>query len=554
MRGVRAGEYKLYYANPLLNLTVLINSRFFCNNRQKLYKNSKSKKAMLKDGKTIRQRILSFANISAAVLLLLFVPVKSNGQNQFPRQTDATLAQSGYVPDEIIIKFKEDTDENVREEIIGMYHCSVVDKCSFTDLQLLKTAEPEQIEQMLSMYQSREEVEYAELNYYLRQFLVPNDDLYPFQWNFDNDTFGGVHLESAWDIQTGDPNVIIAVLDSGVAYEDFGIYRQAPDLAQTRFFTGYDFVNNDTHPNDDNGHGTHVTGTIAQATNNGIGVAGVAFNCSIMPVKVMNSEGFGTTFDITDGIYYATNNGANVINMSIGTDFDTRTMREAIEYAYTSGVTIVCAMGNDFEQGNPTSYPAAYNDYCIAVGATRFDQSRAHYSNTGSHLDIVAPGGDTRLDQNGDGNPDGILQQTFDDDPGVFAYFFAEGTSTATPHVSGAAALLISNGVTDPAMVREALEQTAEDIGPAGWDTQHGWGLLNIEAALNYFQTSVGVPGDINGDSIVNFEDIRLLAGQWQWIAITPLATDINGDRIVNFKDFALLAQNWNNFPQERSL
>jgi serine protease len=455
--------------------------------------------------------------------------------------------KSGHVPDEIIVKFKPDIPTESKNELIGMYNCTIVGKCSFEDLQLLKTADPEQTEQMLSIYQSHEEVEYAELNHYFRQFLIPNDELYPYQWNFYNETDSGVHLEAAWDIQTGDPNVIIAVLDSGVAYEDFDIYRLAPDLAQTRFVPGYDFVNNDAHPNDDNGHGTHVTGTIAQSTDNGIGVAGVAFNCTIMPIKVMNSEGIGTAFDITNGIYYAANNGANVINMSIGTDINTRTIRDAVQYAYNNGAIIVCAMGNDFEQGNPLFYPAAYDDYCIAVGATRFDRARAYYSNTGNHIDIVAPGGDMRVDQNGDESPDGILQQTFVDDPNDFDYYFAEGTSTAAPHVSGAAALLISNGVTDPENIREALEQTAEDLGPPNRDTQYGWGLLDIEAALKYFQATAAVTGDINGDMIVDFDDIALFAEQWQYIAITPLATDINDDYIVNFTDFALLAQNWKN-------
>ncbi len=504
---------------------------------------------MSKKEKMIRSSILRTGIKFALAVILPFVLATSSARGQNSRQPDAVLAQNGHVPDEIIIKFVPGTPTEVKNEIIGIYNCTVVGKCNFADLQLLKTAEPEQNEQMLSMYQSHEEVEYAELNHYFRQFLVPNDELYPLQWNFYNDTDGGVHLEAAWDIKTGDPNVIITVLDSGVAYEDYGIYRLAPDLAQTRFVPGYDFVNNDAHPNDDNGHGTHVTGTIAQSTNNGIGVAGVAFNCTIMPVKVMNSEGIGTTFDIADGIYYAANNGANVLNMSIGTDFNTRTIREAVQYAYNNGATIVCAMGNDFEQGNPPSYPAAYDDYCIAVGATRFDQTRAFYSNTGNHIDIVAPGGDTSVDQNGDGSPDGILQQTFVDDPNDFGYYFAAGTSSAAPHVSGAAALLISNGVTDPDMVREAIEQTVEDLGPRGWDTQYGWGLLNIEAALKYFQATAVVTGDINGDLVVDFDDIALLAGQWQYIAITPLATDINGDHIVNFTDFALLAQNWKSPP-----
>jgi len=543
---LRAGEYKLYYANQASNMIVLINKVFFERPAEIIRIRQKTMLKYVK--KTLNGILRTGVKITVAVILP-FTPVTSVAEDIFPLQHDSEEIHSGYVPGEIIVKFKPDIHPETRNKIIGMYNCTVTGKCSFSDLQLLKTAEPEQTEKMLSMYQSHEEVEYAELNHYFRQFLIPNDELYPIQWNFKNDTYGGVNLEAAWDIQTGDPNVIIAVLDSGAAYEDFGIYRLAPDLAQTRFVPGFDFVNNDTHPNDDNGHGTHVTGTIAQSTNNGIGVAGVAFNCSIMPVKVINSEGIGETFEIANGIYYATDNGANVINMSLGTDVNTRTIRDALQYAYNNGVIIVCAMGNDFEQGNPLSYPAAYDDYCIAVGATRFNKTRASYSNTGDHIDIVAPGGDTGLDQNGDGRPDGILQQTFGEEPDDFGYYFADGTSTAAPHVSGAAALLISNGVIDPDMIREALEQTSEDLGPPGWDTEYGWGLLNIEAALKYFEPTTVVPGDINGDMIVDFDDIALLAEQWQYIAITPLATDINGDHIVNFKDFALLAQNWKNPP-----
>jgi serine protease len=471
------------------------------------------------------------------VPLLLLAPAVSNAQNQ---------STASHVPDEIIVKFKPDTPEEIRNEIIGMHNCSVADTCIYADLHLLKIPESETLEKMIEMYSSHEEIEYAELNHYVRLMFVPNDDYFPLQWNFYNDVFGGIHIESAWDIQTGDPNVTIAILDSGAAYENFSIYRLAPDLAQTLFVPGYDFVNDDTHPNDDNGHGTHVTGTIAQTTNNHLGVAGIAFNCSIMPVKVIGSDGMGTNFNIADGIYFAANNGAKVINMSIGSEANSFTMRNAVRYAFNSGVTIVCAAGNDFEQGNPRIYPAAYDDYCIAVGATRFDQSRAYYSSTGNYLDIAAPGGDLRVDQNGDGEPDGILQQTFLDDPANFGYLFAEGTSMATPHVSGAAALLVSNGVTDPNMVREALEQTAEDLGPPGWDTQYGWGMLNVTAALEYFPgVTVALTGDFNADSIVDIRDIHLFASQWQWIAVTPLATDINDDRIVNFKDFALLAQNW---------
>jgi serine protease len=280
--------------------------------------------------------------------------------------------------------------------------------------------------------------------------------------------------------------VIVAVLDTGIAYEDYRGFVQAPDLAQTLFVPGYDFVNDDAHPNDDQGHGTHITGTLAQSTNNDKGVAGIAYGCSIMPVKVLGEDGVGDYFDIARAIYFATDHGARVINMSLGSPDTSTTIEEAMAYAFGQGVTIVCAAGNEFEEGNAPSYPAAYNDYCIAVGAVRYDDTRSYYSNTGSYIDVVAPGGDLLVDQNGDGYPDGILQQTFTIDPSDFGYYFFQGTSSATPHVSGVAALLVSHGVTDPNAVRVAIEGTARDVGPVGWDEQYGWGVVDAYAALLY--------------------------------------------------------------------
>jgi serine protease len=284
----------------------------------------------------------------------------------------------------------------------------------------------------------------------------------------------------------GDPNVIVAIVDTGIAYENYRGYYQAPDLAETLFVPGYDFVNGDTHPNDDHGHGTHVAGTIAQSTNNDRGVAGIAFGCSIMPIKVLGTDGSGNVFNIASGIHYAADHGARVINVSLGSPDPSTTIEQAVAYAYGKGVTVVCAAGNDYEDGSPPSYPAAYDDYCIAVGAVRFDNARAYYSNTGSYLDIVAPGGDLSVDQNGDGYPDGIVQQTFTIDPRAFNYFFFQGTSMATPHVSGVAALLVSHGAADPNAVRAAIEGSALDVGAAGWDEEYGWGVVDAHAALQY--------------------------------------------------------------------
>ena len=458
---------------------------------------------------------------------------------------DYSLTETSFGPPtwserEIIVKFKSDIPQDDENAVIRQYGCSTAGKCSFTGLRLVQIPESMTACDMVDLFGKEPIVDYAEFNYYAKISFVPDDTFYHYQWNLNNKISGGIGAESAWDIQTGDPNVIVAVLDTGIAYEDFGTFKQAPDLAGTTFVQGYYFINNDSHANDDHGHGTHVTGTIAQNTNNGAGVAGLAFGCSIMPVKVVSNEGKGSHFDIARGIYFAANNGAKVINMSLGGEGKSTTLKDAVSYAHSKGVTIVCAAGNEFLAGNPKSYPAAYDDYCIAVGATRYDEARAYYSNTGSHLDIMAPGGDLLVDQNGDGYGDGILQQTFGIDPNVFSYWFFQGTSMAAPHVSGAAALLISNGVTDPNMVKDVIQKTAKDIGPEGWDEETGWGLIDIGAAMNY-----RVLGDLSGDLLVSLDDFSLMAGEWlHHTALGPMA-DINGDGFVNFVDFAMLADKW---------
>lgn len=395
-----------------------------------------------------------------------------------------------YCSGDIIVKFADECPAGDRNWILARHGCTIAQSCEGGRFHRVRIPPEETPERMVSLLETEDAVEYAELNYYASIYFVPDDPYYyPYQWDLQNDVTGGINMEAAWDIETGDPNVIVAVLDTGIAYEDYGHFRQAPDLAQTRFVPGYDFVNDDAHPNDDQGHGTHIAGTIAQSTDNGRGVAGIAFGCSIMPVKVLAEDGIGDYFDIAQAIYFATDNGAHVINMSLGSPDASRTIQQALAFAYGRGVTIVCAAGNDFEDGNPPSYPAAYDNYCIAVGAVRYDDARAYYSNTGSYLDVAAPGGDLLADQNRDGYPDGILQQTFTVDPGTFNYYFFHGTSSAAPHVSGVAALLISRGLTDPDAVRAAIESTARDVGPAGWDAQYGWGVIDAHAALLY-----GVP------------------------------------------------------------
>jgi len=369
-----------------------------------------------------------------------------------------------HVQDEIIIKFKGDEKP----------------------FRVIKVPEGKVLEEV-GKYKKRSDIEYAEPNYIAYALMVPNDEHYHYQWHLDNPEYGGIQMEEAWDVSTGDPSVVVAIVDTGIAYEDSGKFCQAPDLAKTCFVAGYDFVNDDSHPNDDNRHGTHVAGTVGQSTNNSIGVAGGAFDTCLMPVKVLDKRGSGTYADVAEGIRWAADNGAKVINLSLGGSSADETLKGAVQYAYEKGATVIAACGND--NAGSCLYPAAYDNYVIAVGATQYDETKAPYSNYGPSLDLVAPGGNTNLDQNNDGYGDGVLQQTFKSSYKLctFNYYFFQGTSMATPHVSGVAALLIANGnAITPSEVRAALQETAEDKGISERDDTYGWGIIDAFAALGW--------------------------------------------------------------------
>ena len=314
----------------------------------------------------------------------------------------------------------------------------------------------------------------AGLNYIAHATAVPDDFYYPFQWHFT-----AVQAEAAWDISTGE-DVVVAVLDTGIATAG---NRDGVNICA---ITPLDVVNGDNDPVDGDGHGTHVSGTIAQATNNGTGVAGLAYNACILPVKVLGDNGSGGFADIADGVYYAVKNGARVINMSLGTDarFNLRNdlfMDPALEHANSQGVTVVVASGNDGSRKN-VSYPAIYPT-TIAVGATDYNDNVTRYSNKGNGLDLVAPGGDTTRDQNNDGYVDGVLQETVIN--GSWNYYFFQGTSMAAPHVAAVAALLIAADETlTPDLVYQALTTTTVDLNDTGYDKTSGYGLVQAYNAL----------------------------------------------------------------------
>lgn len=400
--------------------------------------------------------IRSYVSVMIALLLALTPLLTSAAPEVFVNDSLTRPSSAEYVPGEVVVKYH---DSNERFQVLSVPSVS----------------------RALEALQKNPNVAFAHPNYVATVDYVPNDQLYSLQWNFDGPGTGDVQAEAAWDITRGS-GVTVAVIDSGIAYTDSGRYKQAPDLAETCFVPGYDFVNNDAEPVDDNGHGTHVAGTIAQSTNNNLGTAGLASESCLMPLKAMNAQGGGTYTDIANAIYFAADNGADVINMSLSGPTSAIVLEEALAYAKNAGVTMVASSGND---NGTIGYPAAYDEYVIAVGATRYDATRAYYSNFGPELDLVAPGGDINVDQNADGYADGILQQTFGDRPNDFGYYFYQGTSMSAPHVAAAAALLVSNGnATNPDDIQSALQETATGLGASGWDDEYGHGLVNIPAAL----------------------------------------------------------------------
>jgi len=320
----------------------------------------------------------------------------------------------------------------------------------------------------------------------------PNDPLYQFQWHFDQ-----VNAEEAWKTSTG-RDVVVAVIDTGVAVKDDanrGI-KAAKDLAGTSIVDGYDFVDKSDFVFDGHGHGTHVAGTIAQTTNNKYGVAGLAYNAKIMGLRVLNSRGFGQVADIADAVRFAADNGAQVINMSLGGPLPSLVLKKAIDHAHKKGVTVVAAAGNGGRRA--PSYPAAY-DHTIAVAATQYDKNTTFYSQWGKFVDIAAPGGNTRVDQNGDDRPDGVMQQTLK--PGSLDqhdFLLYMGTSMASPHVAAGAAMVISQGVTHPDKVEAVLKKTSDASlrdrysSDKEFHERYGAGLMQVDQAVKAAELGQG--------------------------------------------------------------
>jgi thermitase len=309
--------------------------------------------------------------------------------------------------------------------------------------------------QMIDYFNNRTNIEFAEPNFILMQNEVnlPNDLLYQenYQWNLPV-----IGTEQGWDITRGNEEVAIAIVDTGVDLDH-------PDL-KNRLVKGYNLLNEGEEPDDDNGHGTHVAGIIASETNNNEGTAGMTWFNKIMPVKAMGAKGYGTTFDIANGIVWAVDHGADVINLSLGNYQPSKVLEEAVKYAYSKNVVMVSAAGND--GSNQPTYPSAYPEV-LSVAAVDYEGRRASFSNFGEYIDIAAPGV--------------YIPSTYFNKQ----YAALSGTSMAAPHVAGLAALIKSaNPELSNTQVIDIIKNSAIDLGEQGKDQDFGNGLIDVNSAL----------------------------------------------------------------------
>jgi len=441
---------------------------------------------------------------------------------------DAAERRLPYVPGEVVIKFRNGMTQTGKERALRVLRARplVSDLRWAGDLAIWKD-DVADVTGIAERLQQQPEVEYAEPNYLYHHHATPNDPDYASrQWNFT-----AIDLPKAWDINPGSKSsATIAILDTGVTTvnQNFTFplwdgttirnvsipFAVSPDLNSSRLVGARDFAFWGGPVFDSDGHGTHVASTAGEDTNNNLALAGIAYNARIMPVKVclsywdiqflLSASGFRgfappdaggcDLFAIAQGIRYAADNGAKVINMSLGSDEPSRSMRDALQYAVDHGTFVSVSAGNEFEDGNPVGYPAAYApeiEGVMAVGAVGRSLTRAYYSSTGNYVEVAAPGGSIR-----DGGSAGLIWQTTisgaDSDPATviiprfdrYSETGFQGTSMASPHVAGVASLIMTQGVTKPAAVEELIETTARDLGSTGRDNDFGYGLIQPRAAL----------------------------------------------------------------------
>jgi serine protease len=428
-----------------------------------------------------------------------------------------------YRPGEVLVRFHERVDQRTRLLALQEGGGSQAVRTLPADWELVRLNDPLNTALAFDKFSSNRAVRDVSLNYRVTaQQVRPNDEDYRLQWNFE-----AINMPSAWQINGGGRNdVVVAVVDTGLnVVADTVVFRSrygqvalrfstVPDLVREgRIVRPYDFLYGDSAPFDLDGHGTHVAGTIAQETNNNIGVAGVAYNVKLMPLKVLGSSWEELMYPTSPGgdaatvaaaVRYAADNGAKVINMSLGGHGPAPVVRDAISYAVGRGAFVAIAAGNDGDEGNPIEYPAAYASQiagAMTVGAVNRNLRRATYSGFHPYVEICAPGGEM---QRAVDYERGITQVGYDEVSTLsglsllqqhVALMFRllprfdrfelrplQGTSMATPHISGVAALLYSQGIRNPAAIEAAIKRFAQPIDATS--NECGAGLVDPRRAL----------------------------------------------------------------------
>lgn len=365
----------------------------------------------------------------------------------------ASQVKPAVMPGELVVKFKTEAGKQALLQSLSLRALTRVERL---DALVVK---PERAAEALAKLQADPRVAYAEYNHVVRKFQAPatpalgfraGDEMLGKLWGMTK-----IQAEKVWAQGIGDPKVRVAVVDTGIDHRhpDFG----------GRVEKGYDFINNDADAMDDEGHGTHCAGTVAAGLGNG-GVVGVAPGVGLVAVKVLSASGSGSFAGVAKGVVYAADQGVEVISLSLGGGFPSQVLEDAVRYAIGKGCLVVAAMGN--ENTDDPSYPAA-SPGVMAVGATISNDLRASFSNYGQHISVAAPGGDIWSTKLGGG------------------FESLSGTSMATPHVAGLAALLKSSAPQlDAKGLRQRIEASADDLGAQGFDPMFGHGRIRADRAV----------------------------------------------------------------------
>lgn len=409
----------------------------------------------------------------------------------------STAETASYVPDEIIVKFKDGANSVAVTNTLGG---DVQESSPVPNVETIQIPDGSTVTKELVKYNNHPSVEYAEPNYIGKVFGSSNDPSFSQQWSIPK-----MKVDAAWDTTKGDPSVVIAVIDTGVDVDH-------PDL-MSNIVSGYNTINDTTNADDDNNHGTHVAGISAGIVDNNAGISGIAGKSKIMPIKAMGSNGTGQLSDVVEGIYWAADHGAKIINMSLGFTAPSapQSLQDAVDYAYNKGVVVIAAAGND-NTGTPR-YPAALN-HVIAVAATDSSDKKASFSNYGSHIDVAAPGVN--------------IYSTIRDGQ----YGMMNGTSMAAPNVTGVVALILANNPSlTPAQVEMLLASTSTDLGALKKDSIFGYGLVNAFAALNgKVATEAPAANNITVTNKGNANDIVSVSGVKAGDAVKVYARATGGE------------------------